>query len=138
MQLYENILSSLLEIDDHTDKYILKINVLNYLQTNYPDLSLDEIQGELAKLESMKLISTPIRKIPGAPIPIKINPMAYNYFKDKKAEEEIRKNELVKIEKQKKAEKWENRKWNLFQTIIGAILGIVGTILVQVLLKRPQ
>lgn len=86
-----------------------------------PDLTKEEIESsieDLAKLEHLEMHA-------GDEIfHILVKPSAIGYLREI---EEKRINESV--------QKWETRRWNLFQTAFGVILGALLTIIVQHVIK---
>ena len=83
---------------------------------NFPDLSPEIINAALVELKNDGLVVTSMGG--GSVLYAQVTQLAHGYFRELEEEEQRRTDEL----KAKKAEKWDERRWNIFASSITALI----------------
>jgi len=125
MEPIDQVLKTLLEIDEHQGNYFgLKYTFEKY----HPDLTREELLAILERLEFKGLIRLSARKTETAPILVKVNSSAYRYYKNKQESELAAANEKAEAnaEALMEIEEWEERQWNIKLLLFGFIGGFAA------------
>ena len=127
MKALDQVLGTLLDMDDQRGDFF---NLKSSLEYAHPDLSEDELSDILDRLKKMKLISTPAHKMKGSPRFVKVNPSAYIYYQNREERDaaEVAAREAAKEKALEEIEEWEDRSWSYRTLLIGYIAGIISGI----------
>ena len=130
MKAQDQVLKTLLDLDNHHGEFF---NLKSSLELAHPDLSQDDITEILGRLKKMSLISTPVHKLKGPMNFVKVNPAAYIYYQNRADRDEAE--ATAKAEADAKAmaeiEDWEDRSWNIKVLLIGYAAGLASGIVLM-------
>ncbi|HWR31443.1 MAG TPA: hypothetical protein VN631_16575 [Negativicutes bacterium] len=122
MEEFDQVLQILMDEDKHQGyffdlKYILK--------KAHSDLQRDEIIRIVGSMEAKGLVSTPARKTKGAQLLVKVNPSAYDYFKNREERKAILAAEEAEAAA-KALEESEERSWNIKMAFWSYVAGLIS------------